>query len=331
MEHVERELCAVVAFSRGGVEIAEVGGHAGNAQHAGLLVEDVQHLVDADAIFIHNELDDAAVQITAAGAHRQADQRGEAHGGVDALAAVDRADGAAVAHVAGDELQLLDGLAHQLRAAGGHIAVAGAVETVAADAIVLVIFIRDGVHISLAGHGLVERGVEHGDHRHVTHDLAAGFDAGDVGGIVQRREWDALLQRGHDGIVDFHGGSELLTAVDDTVADCVDLLHRGDHAVLGARQLVDNSGDGFRMRGHCEVFVKHRLAADERGVFQMTVDADALAQALGQDRLGLHVDQLILQGGAAGVDDKNFHTQNPFLSNGIVKNSKQRYYEHSMP
>ena len=313
MEHVERELCAVVALGSGGVEIAEVGADAGDAEHAGLLVEDVEHLVDADAVLVHDELDHAGVEIAAASAHRQADQRGEAHGRVDALAAVDRADGAAVAHVAGDKLELFDGLAHELGAAGGHVAVARAVEAVAADAVIPVIFIRNGVHIGLSGHGLVERGVEHGDHRHVVaHDGAAGVDAGDVGGVVQRGERRALLERGHDGVVDFDRAGELLAAVDDTVADGVDLLHGGDHTVLGAGQLVDDRGDGLGVGGHRQVFVKDGLAADERGVLEVAVDADALAQTLGQDVFGLHVDQLILQGRAAGIDDKNFHIQIPF-------------------
>ena len=309
MEHIERELGAVVAVGSGAVEIAEVGADAGDAEHAGLLVEDVEHLVDADAVLIHNELDHAGIEIAAARAHRQTDQRGEAHGRVDALAAVDRADGAAVAHVAGDELELFDGLAHELGAAGGHVAVARAVEAVAADAVVLVVFIRNGVHIGLAGHGLVERGVKHGDHRHVVaHDGAAGVDAGDVGGVVQRRKRRALFERGHDGVVDLDGAGELLTAVDDTVADGVDLLHGGDHTVLGAGQLVDDRSNGLGVGGHRQVFVKDRLAADERGVLQVTVDTDALAQALGQKVLGLHVDQLIFQRRAAGIDDKNFHT-----------------------
>lgn len=111
------------------------------------------------------------------------------------------------------------GLPMSFGAAGGHVAVARAVEAVAADAVVLVVFIRNGVHIGLAGHGLVERSVEHGDHWHiVAHDGAAGVDAGDIGGVVQRRKRRALLERGHDGVVDLHGAGELLTAVDDTVA-----------------------------------------------------------------------------------------------------------------
>ena len=92
MEHIQSKLCALVAFCRGIVKIAEVGGNAGNAQNAGLLVENVQHLVDAQAVLVHDELDDARVQIAAAGAHGEADQRGEAHGGVDALTAVDGCD-----------------------------------------------------------------------------------------------------------------------------------------------------------------------------------------------------------------------------------------------
>ena len=91
-------------------------------KNAGLLVEDVEHLVDADAVLVHDELDNAGVEIAAAGAHRQTDQGSKAHGGVNALAAVDGCDGAAVAHVAGNDLQLLDGLAHELCAAAGDVA-----------------------------------------------------------------------------------------------------------------------------------------------------------------------------------------------------------------
>ena len=125
---------------------------------------------------------------------------------------------------------------------------------------------------------------------------------------MQRRKRRAFLERGHDGVIDLDGAGELLTAMDDTVADGVDLLHGGDHTVLGAGQLVDDRGDGLGVGGHRQVFVKDGLAADERGVLQVTVDTDALAQALGQKVLGLHVDQLIFQRRAAGIDDKNFHT-----------------------
>ncbi len=120
--------------------------------------------------------------------------RGEAHGGINALASVDSCYGAAVAHMAGDDLQLFDGLAHQLCAAAGNfIAMRGAVEAVATDAVIFVVIIGNCIHVSLAGHGLVESGVEHCDHGNISHNVAAGVDADDVCGVMQGSEGSALL------------------------------------------------------------------------------------------------------------------------------------------
>ena len=124
---------------------------------------------------------------------------------------------------------------------------------------------------------------------------------------MQRREGDALFNGAHDLVVDQHGGGELLTAVDHAVTDGVDLLHGADYAVFLARQLVDHSSDRLGVGGHGNIFIENRLVAHQRAVLEMAVDADALAKALGHDSFALHVDQLILQRGAACVDDENFH------------------------
>ena len=313
MEHIQSKLCALVAFGGCVVKIAEVGGNARNAQNAGLLVEYIEHLVNADAVLVHYELDNACVQIAAACAHGQTDQGSEAHGGINALASVDSCYGAAVAHMAGDDLQLFDGLAHQLCAAAGNIAMRGAVEAVATDAVIFVVLIGNGVHVSLAGHGLVESGVEHCNHGNVAHNVAAGVDADDVCRVVQGSEGSALLERFHNCIVDAHGGSKLLAAVNDAVADSVDLLHGGDNAVLGAGELVDNSRNCLCVGGHCNILIKYGLAAYQGAVLKVTVEADTLAKALSHYRLGLHVDELVLQGRTACVDYKNFHSDIPFL------------------
>jgi hypothetical protein len=47
---------------------------------------------------------------------------------------------------------------------------------------------------------------------------------------------------------------------------------------------------------------------------EMPADADALAEALGKNLLGLHIDQLVFEGRAAGVNHKNFHFCFPFFS-----------------
>ena len=100
---------------------------------------------------------------------------------------------------------------------------------------------------------------------------------------------------------------QALMPVMHPVADSVDLLHGVDHAVLGAGELVDDGGNGLGVGGHRHVLIEDFPTLHQRRVLQVTVDPDALAQALGQDGLGFHVDELILQGGAAGVDNQNFH------------------------
>ena len=67
------------------------------------------------------------------GTHHEAVKRGETHAGVDDLAVLDGGDGGTVADVAGDKLQILDVLAHELCNAVADIAVGGAVEAIAAD------------------------------------------------------------------------------------------------------------------------------------------------------------------------------------------------------
>ena len=188
-------------------------------------------------------------------------------------------------------------------------------EAVTTDTVVFVVLIGDGIHICFAGHGLVERSVEHSDHGNITHDILAGFDAGNVGGVMQGRKGDAFLNGGHDAVIDKHGVGKLLAAMNHTVADCVDFLHGGNNAVLLAGQLLNDSGNRLRVGGHGKVFVEDALAANQRAVLEVAVDTDALAKALGHDLLSLHVNQLILERGTAGVDNQNFHVSFPFYCN----------------
>jgi hypothetical protein len=51
----------------------------------------------------------------------------------------------------------------------------------------------------------MEGGVEHGDHGDAGHDLLAGADAGEVGGVVQRSQGDAVLDGGSTFVVDEDG------------------------------------------------------------------------------------------------------------------------------
>jgi hypothetical protein len=61
----------------------------------------------------------AGSMITGAGAHHQPFQRGQAHGGIDGLAVLDGADGATVAQVAVDDVELFQRLAQRLGGSSG--------------------------------------------------------------------------------------------------------------------------------------------------------------------------------------------------------------------
>ena len=116
---------------------------------------------------------------------------------------------------------------------------------------------------------------------------------------------DALPDALHHVLVDDHGMGELLTAVDHTVAHRVDLGHVLDDAVVVVGQDLHDQLDGGLVVGHVTVGVVDVLTGG--GVLDVAVQADALAQALGQNFLGIGVQQLILQGRAACIDDQNFH------------------------
>ena len=82
--------------------------------------------------------------------------------------------------------------------------------------------------------------------------------------------------------------------MDDAVADGVDLLHGADNAVFGAGELLNDRGDCLGVGGHGNVLVEDGLAADQGGVLEVAVDPNSLAEALGHDLLGLHVDDALV-------------------------------------
>ena len=148
--------------------------------------------------------------------------------------------------------------------------------------------------------------------------IASGLDADDVGGVVERGEGVALLDGVHDLIGDDDGLGELFAAVNNAVADRVDLLHGGDHAVLLIDKRVQHSLNGFAVSGHGDGSGLDSFLAGQLGlVGEQTVDADTLAQTLGKQLARSGVEQLILQGRRTCVDDQNIHKYTPFSEGGL--------------
>ena len=154
----------------------------------------------------------------------------------------------------------------------------------------------------------MEGGIEHGHLGRLGHDLLTGLDAHEIGGVVEGPQGDALLDGLDAGVVNDAALGEGHAAVEDAVAHSGDLVGGGDDALGGVHHDVQNRLDGLAVGGHGDVLL-HVLAAGDL-VGQAAVDADALAQALGEDLAAVGLHELVLQRGTARVDNQNFHGVN---------------------
>ena len=234
------------------------------------------------------------------GAHFNAVEGGKAHRGVDYFAVFDSGDGGAVADVAGYYLRAF-GSAEDFAHFTGYIAVGGAVRAVASYRVLFVHFVRDRVHPRVVGHGLVEGGVEDEDLRDARESVGDALDAHEVSAGVKGREVAALFELFDDFGGDLDRLGEERATVDYSVSDGFDFVHRLDAAVVSRREGVDEDLGRDRVVRHGElgdvVFSAGHFVGD------LTVDTDALADALCYYFVCSGVEELILERRAAGVDD----------------------------
>ena len=291
-EGLEGDLGAEMAFAGGLRQGAHVVRKAGEAEQAGFLVHELVEAVDVVAVLLADEEEDGRVEATGAGTHDKAIERGEAHGGVGALAVENRGAAGTVAEVGGDEAAIFRLLAQDLGGFGGHEAVAGAVETVTADGVVFVELVWDAVEESLARHGLVEGGVEHGHLWERWEELGRAFHAGRVCGFVQRGEQRDAADVVDDFLADLFA-LDVLAAMHHAVADGFDRVDE----LLFVQELL-HFGNGFGVRRAVEIEID--VAFGALGL-HVTVHADVLDEAAGDGLLGLGVDDGELDRGTAAI------------------------------
>ena len=141
----------------------------------------------------------------------------------------------------------------------------------------------------------MEGGVEDTNLRHVGQDGFDGMNAFQVGGVVQRGQ----VVAGGEGVEHFLGQqyrlAELFAAVHHAVAYGIDFVERLDGSVLGAGQRVEDELYAYGVFG--DVFLQNLLFAVGQSQLQERVgQADFLDTALCDDRLAVHVEQLIFDG-----------------------------------
>ena len=158
-----------------------------------------------------------------------------------------------------------------------------------------------GQSVSLGdlGHVEVESGVIDRDVGQVGILLQAVLDNVGLGVVVQRRQRGDLADLGENVLVDEGGIAEVPTALNDTVADALDL------DAVGLKVLQDDL-DGDLVVGELDV-LGHLLGAVGSVGEGAAGKADALAGALCGHLVGLGIDDLILKGRRSCVDDQNVH------------------------
>ena len=192
------------------------------------------------------------------------------------------------------------GDAEFLRQLARDIAVRRAVEAVAADFIVAVELVRQGVEESALRHMLVESRVENNDLLQVGEGFARGVDTGDVRRIVQRREADAVHNLLAHIIINQYRFGKILAAVDDAVADCLDLLHQAFLLQCG-----DDDVQRFLVRAGVKLLLEFLAGGVLDSDIANPADAEALGQPLERLFAVFRVDDGEFQAGRATVQNKN--------------------------
>ena len=131
--------------------------------------------------------------------------------------------------MAGDDLLLCGINAEEVAHALSHIAMAGAVESIATYAIFLIQFVRYGIHIGIVWHSLVEGCVEHTNLWKTWHQFRYGIHALEVCGVVKWSEVAALLKHLEHLVGEQHTLVELLSAMHHTVTHGVYLVQVFDN------------------------------------------------------------------------------------------------------
>ena len=310
-EHLEGGLGEFVALAGGFDDFAHVV-DAADALEAGLLVEGGEHLVDVHAGLVHDVFEGRGVDVAGTRAHHEAFERGDAHGGVNALAAADGRDGAPVAEVQADEVGLFGRLAEVAGGGGGDEFVAGAVEAVLAEAVLGVPLVGDGVEEGLGRHRLVEGRVEDGHLHRVREEFLGDLDAHQVRGVVQRAEREEVADGGLDLFVDADGVAVDFAAVQDAVAHAGDFGGVLDDALGRVGQQLDDARHAFVVGREGALLDVLLLGAAGVGLVDDAADrlADLLDQPRRQDDVAVHalqIDQLVLDRRTARIDDQNLH------------------------
>ncbi len=313
LEHINSELRGLVVGVGGTVsdsllKVTGVGREAlGKTNVAALLVHVGSNLISGHIFLLHDVGNDSGVDVAATCAHKHACKGSEAHRGIHNLAVLDSGDGGTVTDVAGYDLGTLSLAAEKLDHLAGNVAVRGSVCAVATDAVLFVHVVCKTVHISLRSHCLMECGVKYENLGNVLHNCETTLDTLNVRTGVKGCIVIAELELLENLIGEEHGLGEVVAAVDDSVADSLDLGHISDNADLLVGESVDYDTNSVGVGCDGKVLLGASVFNEILVVENANVLTDTFADTLCLDRVISGVKKLILERAGACVYNEQFH------------------------
>ena len=173
-------------------------------------------------------------------------------------------------------------------------------ETVATDAVLLVEFVGNGIHISLGRHGLMESSVEDTHLGQSWHQFLHGVHALQVGGVMQRSQIGTFLEGLEHLVGKDNRLVELLSAVHHAVTHGINFRQVLNHANLGIGEQREDELHALCMLGD----VVHNLflfAVGELHFHKSAIETHALSASRCHHALVIHVVKRIFYRTAATV------------------------------
>ena len=141
----------------------------------------------------------------------------------------------------------------------------------------------------------MESGVEHAHLRNLGKQRGDSSHTLEVGGVVQGSQVVASLESCQHLLIEENRLAELLTAMHHTVTYSVELVERLQCAILGTGECLQ---DKLHTSGVLlDVFFEYYLLAIGQGQLKERAGkANLLDTALGEYRLGVHLEEFVLDG-----------------------------------
>ena len=177
-------------------------------------------------------------------------------------------------------------------------------EPIFADAVLLVVFVRDRVHICFCRHGLEEGCVEHRHLRGVRHELLACSDASDRSLVVKRSKFCQLFDLCDNVIIDEGRAIEVFATMHDTMPNRADLVERCDDRIVPRKKGINDELECFSVI--FQRFLDQNLIIVNTMLAESIGRTDALAQTARKHLIGIEIDELILERRRSCIDNEGF-------------------------